>query len=123
MVRHNFPDFIEWWNRDNFRKVGYGLVAASAVAAAGGAVAAVTSTTLSISSVAPAVILGSLTAGYWHVGLEDMRQTSHAIRRNYPVLGNVRYILETVRRFLWMYCVAFSLASIGFPPSLTLLFA
>jgi glutamate synthase domain-containing protein 2 len=94
MVGHNFPDYIERWNRDNFKKVGYGLAAATAmcaVCAVGGASA------LTASSMAPAVILGTLTAGYWHLGLQDIRQTSHAIRRNYPVLGNVRYILEVVR--------------------------
>ena len=49
-------------------------------------------------SLAPMVVLGTITAGYWHLGLKDMQQSSHAIRRNYPVLGNMRYILETVRR-------------------------
>ena len=48
-------------------------------------------------SFTPMLVLGTLTAGYWHLGLKDMQQSSHAIRRNYPVLGNMRYILETVR--------------------------
>jgi len=34
-----------------------------------------------------------------------MKQNQHAIRRNYPVLGNVRYILETVRPELRQYIV------------------
>jgi glutamate synthase domain-containing protein 2 len=34
-----------------------------------------------------------------------MRQTSHAIRRNYPVLGNMRYIMETIRPELRQYIV------------------
>jgi hypothetical protein len=97
MVGHNFPDYIEWWNRDNFYKVGYGLVAVTSVCAVAGSVGAAAVT---VSSLAPAMILGTLTAGYWHLGLEDIRQTSHAIRRNYPVLGNLRYILEMVR-----YCI------------------
>jgi len=46
--------------------------------------------------IVPAVLLGALSAGYWVVGLNDINQTSHAVRRNYPVLGNIRYILETV---------------------------
>jgi hypothetical protein len=91
MVGHSFPDFIEHWNRMNFRRVGYGLSATTALAAAGSVVVD------GGSFLAPAAILGILTAGYWHVGLKDIRQTSHAIRRNYPVLGNMRYLLETVR--------------------------
>lgn len=94
MVAHNFPDYIEWWNRENFRLVGYGLMTATAVSAVGGALSA---SATAVGAAVPALVLGSLTAGYWHVGLQDMRQKSHAIRRNYPVLGNVRYLLETVR--------------------------
>jgi hypothetical protein len=94
MVGHSFPDFIEWWNRDSFRKIGYGLVATTAACATapmilGGA--------LTVASAIPAAVVGTLTAGYWYVGLRDIRQKSHAIRRNYPVLGNMRYVLETVR--------------------------
>jgi hypothetical protein len=91
MIGHNFPDFIEWWSRKNFKRVGNGLIAASVVCAIGGA------TTLSTFSMMPAAVLGSLTMGYWYVGLQDMQQKSHAIRRNYPVIGNLRYVLETVR--------------------------
>jgi hypothetical protein len=94
MVGHSFPDFIEWWNRDAFRKIGYGLVATTAVCATTPIVVGA----LSVASVVPATIVGMLTAGYWYVGLQDIRQKSHAIRRNYPVLGNMRYVLETVRR-------------------------
>jgi hypothetical protein len=109
MVGHNFPDYIEWWNRDNFYKVGYGLVAVTSVCAVVGSTVA----TMTVSSLAPAVVLGTLTAGYWHLGLEDIRQTSHAIRRNYPVLGNLRYILEMVRYYL-STCVAVFLVSHSF---------
>jgi len=87
-VGHSFPDFIEWWNRDNFRKVGYGLAGATALSAVAPFAADI--------SLVPALVMGSLTAGYWRLGLKDMKQTSHAIRRNYPVLGNMRYVLETV---------------------------
>jgi hypothetical protein len=86
---HNFPDFIEHWNRDTFRRVGYVLGASTGALAAG---------SLMVPMVAvPTALLGALTTMYWKVGLNDMKQTSHAIRRNYPVLGNMRYILETVR--------------------------
>mmetsp|Transcript_32564 Transcript_32564/g.98298 ORF Transcript_32564/g.98298 Transcript_32564/m.98298 type:complete len:281 (+) Transcript_32564:462-1304(+) len=43
------------------------------------------------------VVFSGLVAAYWSVGLNDMRQKSHAIRRNFPVLGNARYLLESIR--------------------------
>jgi hypothetical protein len=92
MIGHNFPDFIEWWSRKNFKRVGNGLIAATALCAVGGATTAMTAT-----SMIPTVVVGSVTACYWYVGLQDIQQTSHAIRRNYPLLGNLRYIMETVR--------------------------
>jgi hypothetical protein len=87
---HNFPDFVEHWNRDAFRKVGYILGAST------GALA-VSAATLSTTLAGPAVVVGALTTAYWRIGNKDMQQTSHAIRRNYPVLGNMRYLFETVR--------------------------
>lgn len=97
-VGHSFPDFIEFWDRNAFRKVGYGLVAASSGLGAAGLVYDAT-------FALPAGLIALLTAGYWRVGLQDMTQRSHAIRRNYPVLGNVRYILETIRPELRQYIV------------------
>jgi hypothetical protein len=93
MVGYNFPDYIEWWNRNNFRRVGYGLSMATALSVVGPAVSIGVTNPVTF---VPAVVLGAFTAGYWRVGLADMKQSSHAIRRNYPVLGNLRYILETV---------------------------
>jgi len=37
------------------------------------------------------------------VGLYDLRQTHHAIRRNYPIIGNMRYLLESIRPELRQY--------------------
>lgn len=96
---HNFPDFIEHWNRDTFRRVGYVLGASTGALAAGSLLAPM--------AAVPTVILGALTTAYWKIGLNDMKQTSHAIRRNYPVLGNMRYILETVRTGkTWQRCLS-----------------
>lgn len=95
-ISHNFPDFIEHWNRDNFRRVGYGLSALTLASAVGPALW--TSLTAHPVSYVPSVIIGMLTAGYWRVGLTDIKQTSHAIRRNYPVIGNIRYMVEMVRK-------------------------
>jgi len=39
------------------------------------------------------------------LGLYDMVQTRHAVRRNYPVLGKLRYIFESVRPELQQYFV------------------
>jgi len=103
MIGHNFPDYIEKWNRNVFRKVGYAFVGLS-----GASLAWPISMELPLShfgAYAPSLILTALTAAYWHVGLSDMKQTQHAIRRNYPVLGNFRYILETVRPEIRQYFV------------------
>ena len=37
------------------------------------------------------------------VGLNDLRQTHHAVRRNYPILGNLRYLIETIRPEIRQY--------------------
>ncbi|MEG2134388.1 MAG: FMN-binding glutamate synthase family protein, partial [Pseudomonas sp.] len=37
------------------------------------------------------------------VGLNDLRQSHHAVRRNYPILGNIRYLIETIRPEIRQY--------------------
>jgi glutamate synthase domain-containing protein 2 len=37
------------------------------------------------------------------VGFYDLNQTHHAIRRNYPIVGNMRYLLESIRPELRQY--------------------
>ena len=37
------------------------------------------------------------------VGINDLRQTRHAVRRNYPILGNIRYLVEFVRPEIRQY--------------------
>ena len=101
----NFPDFIEHWNRGVFEKVGYALGAATSVLAVApplllGGLEATTA-----ASFAPALLAGGMTAAYWKVGLDDVSQTGHSIRRNYPVIGNMRYILETIRPEIRQYMV------------------
>ena len=39
------------------------------------------------------------------VGFYDMFQTKHAIRRNFPVIGNFRYMLEAIRPEIMQYFV------------------
>lgn len=103
-VGHSFPDFIEVWDRDVFRKVGYGLCSATAGAAVF-PLAVMGTSAVGPMSFLPASVLGFLTAGYWRVGLKDIEQDSHAIRRNFPVIGNLRYIAETIRPELRQYIV------------------
>jgi hypothetical protein len=81
-------DLIERWTPDVFRNVG--------VAAAIGSVAL----WVTVGPVAGAVS-GLATLAYWKIGYDDMHQTTHAIRRNFPVLGNLRYVLESIRCDLW----------------------
>lgn len=47
----------------------------------------------------PFALFGALTV----VGINDLRQTRHAIRRNYPVIGNLRFLFEFVRPEIRQY--------------------
>ncbi len=47
--------------------------------------------------------LAALFVGLSGVGVWDLLQTHHAVRRNYPVLGHLRYLLEAVRPELRQY--------------------
>ncbi len=86
------PDWIEKWNRGKF----YGMGAALG-AGAGAALVAYPS----LGSAA----LGAAVAGYWAVGLTDIKQKGHTIRRNFPVLGHLRYLLESVRPEIRQYFI------------------
>eukprot|EP00584_Thalassiosira_punctigera_P001412 CAMPEP_0172530158 /NCGR_PEP_ID=MMETSP1067-20121228/3982_1 /TAXON_ID=265564 ORGANISM="Thalassiosira punctigera, Strain Tpunct2005C2" /NCGR_SAMPLE_ID=MMETSP1067 /ASSEMBLY_ACC=CAM_ASM_000444 /LENGTH=624 /DNA_ID=CAMNT_0013314311 /DNA_START=175 /DNA_END=2049 /DNA_ORIENTATION=+ len=85
------PDYLEHWNRDNFRKVGYGLAAASALSIPAGQIFLSTA-------------LSATTAGYWYLGLQDIG-SKQSIRRNFPVLGRIRYILESIRPEIRQYFI------------------
>ncbi|AEP36366.1 FMN-binding glutamate synthase family protein [Taylorella asinigenitalis] len=37
------------------------------------------------------------------IGIRDLTQTKHAVTRNYPVIGNMRYILESIRPEIRQY--------------------
>lgn len=49
----------------------------------------------------PWIVLGPIVA----IGLMDMTQKKQAIRRNFPVLGRMRYLLELVRPEIYQYFV------------------
>jgi len=95
------PEYMEHWNRDVFRKVGYGLAAASALCVPAG-------------EYAIAAALSAGTAGYWYVGLRDINQTGKTILRNFPVLGNIRYILESIRPEIRQYFIEDDHAALPF---------
>ena len=91
------PDFVEEWTPDLFRKVGKGL-----------GVAAVASWPLAfhhdISLLVPLLASGA-TVGYWKIGLDDLKQTSSALPKNFPVLIHLRYILESIRPEIQQYFI------------------
>jgi hypothetical protein len=86
------PDWIEKWNRSKFYGVGAAL-------GAGAGAALVSDPSLGSAALSAAV------AGYWAVGLTDINQKQHAIRTNFPVLGHVRYLLESVRPEIRQYFI------------------
>eukprot|EP00122_Pirum_gemmata_P003530 Pgem_evm1s3191 len=86
------PDFIEKWNRSKFYQVGFGMGMMSTGLIVAGAEGS-------------GIGLGLLTAGYMYMGMQDIKQGGHAIRRNFPVLGRVRYLLESIRPEIRQYFI------------------
>lgn len=87
------PDFIEHWDRPSFKRVGYGLAALTAISFP------------LLQEAILTVSLGTVTGAYWYIGLKDIRQPQQTIRRNFPVLGNFRYLLEMIRPEIRQYFV------------------
>lgn len=50
-------------------------------------------------------VLSLLTGSLSLLGIYDLLQTRHAVRRNYPILGNVRYLVESVRPEIRQYLI------------------
>eukprot|EP00928_Gymnodinium_smaydae_P025072 TRINITY_DN20093_c0_g5_i1.p1 TRINITY_DN20093_c0_g5~~TRINITY_DN20093_c0_g5_i1.p1 ORF type:complete len:588 (-),score=98.79 TRINITY_DN20093_c0_g5_i1:229-1992(-) len=84
------PDFVEKWGKGPFYKLGFALSGGSLGAAAyfGG-----------LWWLAPPSI-----GLYWYVGMKDIA-SKQAIRRNFPVLGHMRYILESIRPEIRQYFI------------------
>jgi glutamate synthase domain-containing protein 2 len=55
--------------------------------------------TLSLDWLALTLLFLALTA----VGFYDLKQTGHAVRRSYPIIGNLRYFFESIRPELRQY--------------------
>ena len=96
-VSSGLPDYIEDWDRNVFRKVGYGLTAITAASACN------TLVTFEEQTVFLTAGLGAITGAYWLIGKRDIEQKSQTIRRNFPVLGNLRYLLEMIRPEIRQY--------------------
>lgn len=54
--------------------------------------------------------LYTVTVPLFLIGLMDTLQTRHAIRRNFPLLGNLRYLFESIRPELQQYFVESNLS-------------
>ncbi|KAG1244981.1 hypothetical protein G6F65_021500 [Rhizopus arrhizus] len=76
-----------------------GRYTAFILALAGAAVTAVLAFTSSLWWLWAAIPLAMLGA----LGVYDLIQTRHAIRRNYPVLGNLRFLFEFIRPEIRQY--------------------
>jgi len=98
-VSAGLPDFIDEWDRKRFRKMGYGLTALTLVSSLN------TFMILEEQTIFFTAGLGALTGAYWVIGLRDINQKSQTIRRNFPVLGNARYLLEMIRPEIRQYFV------------------
>lgn len=90
--RLELTDLIEKWTPASFRWVGGVFAAATAASALLGS---------------PLLTFGAaaFTGAYWKIGLDDLSQTSSTVRRNFPVLGHLRFILESLRPEIRQYFI------------------
>jgi glutamate synthase domain-containing protein 2 len=51
------------------------------------------------------LIVDAIVGGYWVKGHMDINQKSHTILRNFPVLGNFRYLMEVIRPEIRQYFI------------------
>ena len=91
--QHTFPDWVEEWNRDRFYQLG--AVGAAAVPASFAAFGPAAATPY---------VLGAVVGGYWYLGIQNIN-SKHAVSRNFPVLGMMRYFLESVRPEIRQYFI------------------
>ena len=93
----NFPEFLEHWSRQKFYQFGtVGAAGAGAATAAAVGMGA---------HVEQALVLDAIVALYWYIGMRDIKQTAKAIPHNFPVLGNIRYLLESIRPEIRQYFI------------------
>jgi len=90
---------VEKWNPDLFYKAGYSLTALSAVS-----IPTIFYDHIAIHPVLPLAMSG-FTALYWKVGLADLNQKDHTLRKNFPFLIHMRYLLESIRPEIQQYFI------------------
>ncbi|MFN0071944.1 MAG: FMN-binding glutamate synthase family protein [Chloroflexota bacterium] len=56
--------------------------------------------------------------GLFIIGVIDLNQTKHGVRRNFPIVGNLRYLLELIRPELQQYFVESNLSGRPIPREL-----
>src|SRR3546814_11084124 len=56
----------------------------------------------------PLTAIAALLCG---LGVYDLLQTSHAIRRHYPIVGNIRWLVASLRPELRQYLFEFDIAA------------
>jgi hypothetical protein len=87
------PHFVQKWDRRKFK------LSAGALTALSGA--ALWATEFSTGS----VLLSGASALFGYLGYQDMNSQHHAIRANFPVLGRLRYLAESVRPEIQQYFI------------------
>jgi len=92
-TKSGMPEIIEKWGRGPF----YKTVAVMTVFSAG-SLAVFDSPLIS-------ALLGLPTAAFTIIGLHDLQQKQHTLLRNFPVLGHVRYLFESIRPEIRQYFV------------------
>jgi len=51
----------------------------------------------------PFLLVGGIAAILSLIGIRDLMQSGHSVRRNYPVIGNIRYLVEAIRPEIRQY--------------------
>jgi len=91
---HGFPDWLEKWTPAKFKKT----------AAVGTFVSVGSFLLFGPFSVLPYVI-SIPTVAFTLRGIEDLRQVNHSVLRNYPVLGHLRWLFESIRPEIRQYFI------------------
>ncbi len=91
------PRWLLWLNE--YVPVRYGAWALSVLVAVAGAVV------WTFTRHESGVWMAGLGTGLTLLGLNDMRQTSRSVLRNYPVMGHLRYLLEFIRPEMRQYFI------------------
>jgi glutamate synthase domain-containing protein 2 len=91
---HGMPNFIEEWTPKRFKQAGALLVASTLGSAA------------LVSPLSPLTVsLAGVSSLYWYFGLKDLKQTKHALLRNFPLLVKFRYLAESIRPEIRQYFI------------------